>query len=103
MNTSLRIVASACKVEGLETIFVGVRHWDSLMRSQIFGLEETSLEKTQKNHDIQGFVTNKGKFVTREEAWIIADNAGQIIRRVGGDMIQRDGLCIGVLYSENLW
>lgn len=43
----------------------------------------------------QGFVTNKYRFVDRSEAWIIAEKQGQIIR-------DKD-LCLGTLYSENLY
>jgi hypothetical protein len=42
-----------------------------------------------------GFMTDTGRFVTREEAHTIAKAAGQIIRRCGGDD--------RALYSENLW
>jgi len=44
---------------------------------------------------IQGFITNKGRFVERCEAWIIAEKQGQIIR-------DKD-LCVGTLYSEHLY
>lgn len=43
----------------------------------------------------QGFVTDRGRFVGREEALAIATAAGQIQYRCGGDDIR--------LYSENLW
>ena len=43
----------------------------------------------------QGFVTNKYRFVTREDAWIIAEKQGQIIRD--------HTLCVGTLYSEHLY
>lgn len=46
-------------------------------------------------HIEQGFLTNTGRFVTREQAHAIASAAGQIIRRCGGDE--------HALYSENLW
>lgn len=46
----------------------------------------------------QGFVDQRGVFLTRTEAWSIALAAGQIIRRVGGN--DTDG---GTLYSENLY
>lgn len=46
----------------------------------------------------QGFVTNTGRYVDRQEGWTIADGAGQIIHRCGGD--RANG---GTLYSENLW
>jgi hypothetical protein len=43
----------------------------------------------------QGFLDNKGIFLTREEAHTVAKAAGQIVRRVGGDANR--------LYSENLY
>jgi len=44
----------------------------------------------------QGFVTNlHDRFVTREEAWTIAEKAGQIIQRCGGDR--------NYLFSENIY
>ena len=44
----------------------------------------------------EGFITtDNGRFVTREEAWIIADNAGQLINK--GEGID------GLLFSENLY
>jgi hypothetical protein len=43
----------------------------------------------------QGFIDQHGVFMTREEAWIVAEAACQIIRRVGGDGAR--------LYSENLY
>ncbi len=64
------------------------------------------LELTFSKVDVeQGFVCNKGKFWDRENSWIIASNAGQIIRRVGGDERRSaDGTSItNKLYSENLY
>lgn len=46
----------------------------------------------------QGFWTTERRFVDRHEAWKIAEAAGQIFRRVGGDTIKG-----GKLFSENLW
>jgi len=43
----------------------------------------------------QGFVTDTGRFVDREEGHLIAKAAGQIIQRCGGDHKE--------LFSENLW
>ena len=42
----------------------------------------------------QGFLTDAGRFVDREEAWIIAEKANQIIQQSGG---------YGTLYSEDLY
>jgi len=46
---------------------------------------------------IQGFVTDTGRFVDREEAWKIAEAAGQLIERA-----PTDGRG-GTLYSEDVW
>lgn len=44
----------------------------------------------------QGFIDQWGTFMTREQAWRVAEVAGQILYRVGGDYN-------GTLYSENLY
>lgn len=75
-----RIVCAAVK-DSNGSIFLGVRHYDKLMKAPKIG--------------IQGFVDNRGEFHTREEAYVIAFDAGQIIRRCGGDD--------GRLFSENLY
>lgn len=43
----------------------------------------------------QGFIDQRGNFLGRQEAWQVAQAAGQIIRRVGGDTEAG-----GTLYSE---
>ena len=69
-------------------IVLGIRHWDDFMRCM--GLAPKAE---------QGFVDQYGKFYTREDAWLLAEDQGQIIRRVGGDMVKGEGR----LYSENLY
>lgn len=75
-------------------VITSPRHWDNVCRDTAdrdvnpdswFGAE-------------QGFVDQRGVFLSREEAWRVAEAAGQIRRRVGGDT--RNG---GTLYSENLY
>jgi len=44
--------------------------------------------------DLSGFVTSSGRFVNRQEAWKLAEAAGQIIGNPP---------CPGTLYSEDLW
>lgn len=70
-------------------LICGARHFDNVMREQIklLGLPSTNWE--------QGFIDQKGQFLTREEAWKIAIYANQIVKRVGGDE--------GRLFSENLY
>lgn len=70
------------------TIIIGVRHCDAFMRKQAtaYGLSKQGMK--------QGFIDQWGTFMTREEAWIVAEAAGQIIYRGNWGS--------GVLYSENL-
>lgn len=77
-----RIVCAAMRNEH-GVLVCGVRHWDHTMHASGKGGWE------------QGFVDNRGKFLTREEAWPIAVAAQQIRQRVGGDE--------GRLFSENLY
>ena len=85
-----RVVCSATRERtGKMRVICSVRHWDALMRKQAEDCEFKHWDAEQ------GFVDQHGEFLTREDAWMIAEAAGQIIRRVGGDG-QR-------LYSENLY
>lgn len=98
-----RIVCSAILFEfvfqydepNTETLIVtGVRHYDQLMQDQIAAIDEFMWSK--KTSEIQGFVDNKGKFLNREQAFIVAREAYQIIRSCGNT----DGK---ELFSENLY
>lgn len=71
-------------------IVCGPRHWDTVMRQQIQLIGEEKFTRAE-----QGFVDQFGTFLTREEAFVVAQAAGQILRRCGGDE--------GRLYSENLY
>lgn len=92
-----RIVAAANKYG--DTLLVGVRHgsedmyslWDNV-------LEHDGAFFDNHGREEQGFITSKYRCVTRTEAWKIAVDQQQIVRRVGGD--DSDG---GTLYSENLY
>ncbi len=81
-----RVVCAANRNTVTGEIILGIRHWDNFMHSLI---------KDKQYQYEQGFVDQRGVFLTREEAWAVAVEANQIIRRVGGDD--------GVLYSENLY
>lgn len=52
----------------------------------------------KRDEEIQGFLTSKHRFVDRYEAWKIAAEQNQIVRRCGGDT--ENG---GKLFSENLY
>lgn len=87
MNQRIVCAANRNKFVSFD-ILLGVRHWNDFMRSQLDGRD------SYDDYE-QGFIDNRGDFLTREEAWVVAEREGQIIRRVGGDE--------GVLYSENLY
>ena len=71
-------------------IAVGARHYDRLMRAQ---MTRAGGRKRWWGAE-QGFVDQRGIFMTREEARQVAEAAGQILRRCGGDRKE--------LFSENL-
>ena len=84
-----RIVCAANRHKQTKQVILGIRHWDGYIRVQCLDYDY------DYSYYEQGFIDNKGNFLTREEAWVVAEREGQIIRRVGGDK--------GVLYSENLY
>ena len=72
------------------TIIMGVRHYCMQMRlhMHLMGYEHGAGVE-------QGFIDNYNNFLTRKEAYKIADNMGQI---------RNEGACvIGTLYSEDLY
>lgn len=92
-----RIICSAIRFspttdDDPEIVVCGVRHYDMLMNNQLNLLPRVVGVETQ------GFVDNFGQFLTRTEAWIVADEADQIVHRCGGDCANG-----GTLYSENLY
>ena len=86
-----RVVSAALAYKNL--LILGPRHFDATMHKQIDQSRCAGLVAGRSWEE--GFVDQYGVFMTREEAWIVAEAAGQIIRRVGGDGIK--------LYSENLY
>ena len=97
LNVSERIVCSANKYGDL--VVAGVRHACGVMSGihRAFDDRHTDLSE-DFGDEVQGFVTNRHRFVDRQEAWKIAVSQRQIIRRVGGDASKG-----GTLYSENLY
>jgi len=83
-----RIVCAANRKRFTGEVVLGIRHWDAFMHKL----------HTEGDPVDQGFIDNKGAFLSRTDAWKVAEAAGQIIRRVGGD--DSNG---GTLYSENLY
>lgn len=75
---------------------VGIRHGCESMWSQIdnstIKFEDLAILKTE----IQGFITNKQRFVNRKEAWDIAIQQKQIRRSLPCDHLKE-------LFSEHLY
>lgn len=79
-------------------LLVGPRHWGETMHNQYKLITKTLPQPVRKADEVQGFIDQHGVFLTRQEAWKVAEDAGQIIHRVGGDTLSG-----GTLYSENLY
>lgn len=77
-----RIVCAAIKNKVTDEIILGIRHFDQFMREQIERREHHQDRAIWKRAE-QGFVDQFGDFLTREEAYIIAKENGQIIRPDG--------------------
>lgn len=86
-----RIAQAACSYGGY--IVTGTRHYCPIMRMQIDAIGGDVLIEWAGGHDnvIQGFTDQYGNFLTRQEAYVIAKEAGQIIR---------EDYEPGTLYSE---
>lgn len=91
-DTKTLIVSSAAiSPKGL--VLASVRHDDNLFYNAVDNFKH----QPKHYHDwIQGFLTNTYCFVTREEAWIIAERQNQIRNKLPCDDAKR-------LYSENLY
>jgi hypothetical protein len=88
-----RVVCAAirnCKGE----IICGARHYDSIMHAQIKASNSIESWKLKSSVE-QGFIDQWGIYMSRTEALEVAKQAGQILRRCGGDQ--------NILFSENLY
>ncbi len=94
----IRIVCAANRHKsGL--IICGARHYDQVMRAAIKALNHGDVDEARCNGFYsceEGFITNKGEYVSRELALRLATAAGQVRRRTGGAECKQ-------LYSEDLY
>ena len=89
-GVQLRIAQAAFNYNGY--IVTGTRHGCPIMRLQIHAIGIDTLNKWCEFGDmIQGFTDQYGNFLNRQEAYVIAKAAGQIIR---------EDITPGTLYSE---
>lgn len=87
----MKLVVCAAMIMKDGLVVTGVRHFSPDMRlilHRVYG------DKYHLQVKEQGFVDNKGEFLSREDAWKAADLAGQIRKEVSSP---------GTLYSENLY
>lgn len=94
MTSKRRIVCAAVRLKDGH-IVSSVRHFDMLMHDQFAKLEST-YTKADKMSAEQGFLDNHGEFRTREQAYYIARNAGQIRYKTGNPNSSE-------LFSEDLY
>ena len=87
-----KIICAAVKIYG--KVFLGHRHChcNDAANGELSWI--MNRQEILKLESIEGFMTSEGRFVGREEAWKIAETAGQIIKQSGGK---------GTLYSEDLY
>lgn len=98
------IVCSAVKgkVNNIEYVMLGSRHYDKAMQNQITTLNQAySIVGATFKEIEQGFYTNRERFVNRKEAMEIAIARKQIKRPVGSQHVT--DLAGQDLYSENLY
>ena len=88
-----RVVCAALRAED-GSLLLGVRHYSADMHALIDALPD-GYKFCHRSGDDQGFVDQRGQYMTRREAWNVAEAAGQV-RRQGYDGE-------GVLYSEDLY
>lgn len=85
-----RIAQAAYNFNGY--IVTGTRHSCPIMQMQMIAIGNDLLDEwCDGDKMVQGFTCQYGLFLTRQEAYVIAKEAGQIIRK---------DECPGTLYSE---
>lgn len=91
-----RIVSAAMKMPN-NVIVMCIRHSDTHFQIivDVFSNGDEITARHLSWNSEQGFITNKNRFVSRKEAWVIAENAGQIIRNKDQN--------VGTLFSEHLY
>ena len=73
-----RVVCAAIRAAD-GSVLLGIRHYSADMRAQISARRAVDGAKFKHRHDEdQGFVDQHGVFMSREEAYAVAEAAGQI-------------------------
>jgi hypothetical protein len=82
----MRIALAAIKYDNY--IYVGLRH--SWIRDDIYELLGDSIRLDFIRNSIQGFVDDKGNFLDREQARVIAFDCGQVTKLIGCELTSED-------------
>ncbi len=75
-RTQRRVVCAAIRAADGD-VLLGIRHYSADMHRQIEARRDGAKFKQRMDED-QGFVDQRGGFMTREEAYAVADEAGQV-------------------------
>lgn len=100
-QTKPYVVCAAIRDPETKQIVLGARHYDKLMLYTLMslGVKGTGWE--------QGFIDQFDNFLTRSEAWRVADANGQIRRQTGWESVPNPRQAnVGdedELFSENLY
>src|SRR5688572_25143627 len=96
-----RVVCAANHFDGV--IVLGLRHNDEFMQDAVkrvtasmSGTEQMSFKVGIYGLSAQGFLTNRGRWVDRKQAYELASDQDQILRKTGG-------MNSKVLYSEDVY
>lgn len=84
-----RVVCAACRIG--EVVIAGARHFDTVMHSQ---LEAMDMDRDKRGDAEQRFIDQFGIFLTRQEAFVLAEAKGQIKEKKN---------VRGTLFSEDLY
>lgn len=95
--THRRVVCAAIRASDGD-VLLGIRHYSRDMHHQIEQRVDGHKFKHRVDPD-QGFVDQHGRYMTREEAYVVATEAGQIVRPEACG----NGLAGPKLYSEGLY
>lgn len=93
-----RIVCAANRYYGT-VIVAGARHCDSVMRT----VTPYLTDPYSGDNVEQGFINTWGEFLDRKDAWLVACYNDQIMRLVGNQDINHEGIYGTELFSENLY
>lgn len=94
-----KIICAAVRFQ--DRVWYGHRHLHALaaMHDELsYTMSRKQMIEAQTDRN-QGFVTSTGRYVDRQEAWIIAVNAGQLVEKNHLE----DGQVKFMLFSEDLY